>query len=91
MSKHDLDLETLFDPVLVQIYNMEVSEYGVPFTLCRDHVEKLQKRLNKTTQGVCQVTIIALLPLNQLCKACDEKAQSDNGQVVNEKGEEKEQ
>jgi len=68
----NLDLEKLFDPVLVQIYNMEVSEYGKPFVVCRDHLEKLENRLRKNTEGICQVSIIALFPLNQVCQECDE-------------------
>lgn len=69
--------EKLFDPVLVQIYNMEVSEYGRPFVLCRDHVKKLEKRLRKNTQGICQVSIIALLPLDQQCQECYEESKEE--------------
>lgn len=68
--KYTVDLEKLFDPVLVQIYNMEASEYGKPFVCCRDHLKKLEKRLRENTQGICQVSIIALLPLDQQCQDC---------------------
>ena len=66
-----------FDPVLAQIYNMDVSESGRPFTICRKHYKQMEKRLNRRAP-MCILSIIALFPIDQDCEHCE------NGEDINE-------